>query len=96
MASWLTDFITSGTAIDWVLAFMVLEGLLLACFHRRGVPRRRLPEIGGLLLPGVFLVLALRASLVGSGPIAIVVLLLAALAAHVAELARRGWLTQRR
>jgi len=84
-------FILSGSAVDAILLLMVAEGLWLA---------RRQPASSVLfaLLPGAFLLLALRVALSGQGQAwwAVALLLLASLAAHLADLGTRGWFRRRR
>jgi NhaP-type Na+/H+ or K+/H+ antiporter len=85
----MTVLFASGHVVDIVLAVMLLEaGLLLAYRHRtRHGPSAA--ELLSVLVPGVFLLLALRAALVGAGALLISACLLAALLAHVADIARR-------
>jgi hypothetical protein len=85
MATWFA----SGHVVDLVLAVMLLEvGLLLAYRHRtrRGLSAA---ELLSVLVPGVFLLLALRGALVGAGSLLIAGCLVAALVAHLADVARR-------
>ena len=85
----MTALFASGHVVDVVLLVMLLEaGLLLAYRYRT----RRGPsaaELLSVLVPGVFLLLALRGALVGAGITSIAACLIAALLAHVADLARR-------
>lgn len=76
-------------AIDLVLGFVVLEALVLWLAWRRS--GRGLPplEILACLLPGAFLMLAVRAALAGQGGPAIAGWLLAALCTHLGDLALR-------
>ena len=82
-------------AIDVILALVVAEGLVLVALHRltgAGIPPHRLL---GTLAAGFFLMLATRLGLVAgaSGTLiaqgAVAACLLAALVAHVADLAIR-------
>ena len=85
MASW----IASGHLVEAIIALTVAEWLGLSLLNRwtgRGPSPVRL---GSLLLPGVFLLLALRAALVSSGWVVIAAALTAALFAHMADLAAR-------
>jgi formate/nitrite transporter FocA (FNT family) len=67
----MTALFASGHVVDIILAIMVLEaGLLLAYRYRT----RRGPsaaELLSVLVPGVFLLLALRGALVGAGMVPI-------------------------
>ena len=79
----------SGRAVDIVLTVMALEaGLLLAYRYRtrRGLSATDLLSV---LVPGAFLLLALRGALVGAGASVIATCLVAALLAHLADIARR-------
>jgi hypothetical protein len=83
------ELFASGHAVDIVLAVMALEaGLLLAYRYRtrRGLSAA---ELLSVLVPGAFLLLALRGALVGAGASLIAACLVAALLAHVADVARR-------
>jgi hypothetical protein len=85
----MTALFTSGHVVDIVLAVMLLEaGLLLAYRHRtRHGPS--VTEVLSVLVPGAFLLLALRGALVGAGVVLIAACLIAALLAHMADVARR-------
>jgi hypothetical protein len=79
----------SGRAIDLVLAFVVVEGLVLLGAWRlagRGLPPR---EVIAALVPGACLMLALRAALYDQSALQIVAWLLAALVSHLIDLALR-------
>ena len=80
---------STGRVVDLILAFVFLEAVFIAV-HRgktgRGV---RLREIAAGMLAGVFLLLALRCALVGERWPWIATWLLAALIAHLADLAGR-------
>jgi len=85
----IADFFANGRAVDLVLFLMLLEGIVLAAYHRRtgrGVAAR---DLLGVLLAGAFLLLALRAALTGARWNWIAVWLVAGLAAHLVDLARR-------
>jgi hypothetical protein len=79
----------SGHVADLILVVLVLESALLIAWHRRTgnglVPRAVL----ALALPGVALVLALRLALTGAWWGWIALALLAAFAAHLADIALR-------
>jgi hypothetical protein len=80
-------FFTSGHAVDVVLAVVVIEFAVLSL--RR--PKRSGGTVDRMLalLPGVCLLLALRASLVGAAWPWIAGALAASLPLHLADLARR-------
>jgi len=84
------ELFAGGRIVDLVLALVVLEALALWIHHRRtgrGIaPADFLPNLAA----GACLLLALRAALAGSGWIWIAAWLAAALAAHLADLARRA------
>ncbi len=85
----MAGFFASGQAIDLVLCVMALEaGVLTWLYRRRGIgvaPRVLWP----MLIAGAALLLALRAALTGAGWVLLAGLLLAALAAHLFDLAGR-------
>ena len=85
----LSDFFASGRAVDVVLGFMALEGLALIAW-RRATGRGLAPgAVASLLLPGMFLLLALRGALTGAQWPWMAGFLLASLLAHIADLRRR-------
>jgi hypothetical protein len=75
----MTDLFSSGRIVDAILALVALEAVLLL--------RRRALLLG--LLPGVLLLLALRAALRGAGWPVIALCLAGAFAAHLADLGLR-------
>ena len=79
----------TGRIADLIIALSLVEGGLLTWYYRRtgrGIaPSDALPN----LLAGIALVAALRLALSGAGWPAIATCLLAALAAHLADLRRR-------
>jgi hypothetical protein len=80
---------SGGRAIDLVLAFVVLEGLVLLAawrFAGRGLSPR---EVVSALVPGACLMLALRAALVEQSGVVIAAWLFAALVSHLTDLALR-------
>jgi asparagine N-glycosylation enzyme membrane subunit Stt3 len=85
----LEAWFVSGRIIDVILAIVVLEAVLL--FVLRQITGRGLTllEIAGLLLSGVFLILAVRAALTGAPWYMVSLLLLLSFAAHLWELSRR-------
>lgn len=74
----------SGRAVDIVLVVIAIEGLWLV-----GVQRRRVGDVALVLLPGVFMLLALRAALAGLAWPWIAAALLASFPVHLADLGRR-------
>jgi hypothetical protein len=82
-------FVLGGAVADVVLICLVLEAAaLLALRHLAGrgpAPR----EVAAIVLPGAFLVLALRCALTGAWWPLIPAMLLGALAAHLLDLAIR-------
>jgi hypothetical protein len=87
----LEDLIASGRIVDAIIAFIVVEALVLSLYHRRtslGLPP---VDVVTMLLAGLFLLLALRAALTGANWIWIAAFLGAALVAHLADLRRRWW-----
>ena len=80
------DFFASGHAADLVLAVLVLESVWL---KKRGW---RLAKIVGLVGPAVFIVLALRAALVGASWEWVATLLALSLPLHLIDL--RGRMTE--
>lgn len=82
-------FVTSGLVADLILLCLVLEAVALLAWRRIRGTGPSIADIMALLLPGAFLVLALRVALTG-GPWPLIPLALsAALVAHLADLARR-------
>lgn len=79
----------SPRLIDLILAFTALEAAALLLWHRR--TGRGLPpgSMARMLVPGVCLMLALRATLAGAALPWVPVALAAALVAHLADLAVR-------
>ncbi|WP_203071665.1 hypothetical protein [Falsiroseomonas ponticola] len=83
------DFFASGRVADLVLLVLLLEAALLLAWHRRTGRGLAPAAILGLALPGVALVLALRAALVGAGWPWVAAALSAAFAAHLFDLRLR-------
>ncbi len=79
-------FFASGRAIDLVLLVMLAEAVWL---RWRG--RASLPDIIRALLPGAFLLLAVRAALTGAPWPLVALPLLLSLPAHLADIRRRRW-----
>lgn len=87
----MAEFATSGRLVDWVIAFTLLEVLVLVIYHRRtgrGVaPALLIPNVAS----GLCLMLALRAALAQAAWPWIVLPLAASGIAHASDLHRR-WL----
>ncbi len=88
----MAEFFASGRVADLVLVVLALEALLLTLWHRRTGRGLAPAAVLGLALPGVALVLALRAALVGAGWRWVAMALTAAFAAHLLDV----WLRLRR
>jgi hypothetical protein len=83
------SLVRSGHVADVILACLVIEALALLAWQRatgRGLPPR---AVAALLLPGAFLVLALRLALTGEAWSLIPVVLVGALLAHLWDLRAR-------
>ncbi len=79
----------SGRIIDFILAFAAVEAILLVAYRRRvggGMPAG---DVIVCILPGVMLMLALRAALAEAAWPWIALCLVGALAGHFADLRRR-------
>ncbi|MCU0760231.1 MAG: hypothetical protein MUF07_13675 [Steroidobacteraceae bacterium] len=76
-------------AIEWVLLFVLLEAAVLWAAWRRTGRGLAPAAIVACLLPGAFLMLAVRAALAGQGGRPVAAWLLAALAAHLVDLGVR-------
>jgi hypothetical protein len=83
------EYFASGRAVDVAIAVMVIEFVAIAWLHRRGGRGPKPADIAAALAGGLFLLLALRFALTGAGWPAIAAALLAALVAHLVDLARR-------
>ncbi len=79
----------NGTAIDWILGVLVLEGVLLVAYRRVTQQGLGIGPVLSLLLPGACLLLALRCALTGAAPVWIAAWLLAAFFTHLADIALR-------
>jgi hypothetical protein len=82
-------WVRGGQVADLILACLVLEAIALLAWHRmtgRGLAPR---AVAALLLPGAFLVLALRFALTGAAWPLIPAALVAALGAHLWDLSAR-------
>jgi hypothetical protein len=85
MLMWLTD----GRIVDLVLAVTLVEALVLGSYHHRTGRGLAPAVVLALLLPGVCLMLALRAALIDAWPGWIAFWLAAAFAAHLLDLRQR-------
>jgi hypothetical protein len=81
--------LTSPALIDLVLLFTVVEALALTLLRRRAGRGLSAKALVLLLLPGIFLLLALRAALAGAAWPWVPAALLAALIAHLMDLRHR-------
>ena len=85
----MAEFFANGHAIDLVMAFVLLEAVLLYVIHRRtgrGVTPGALLR---LLVPGACLLLAVRAALTGASWMLVALWLILSLIAHLADLKQR-------
>lgn len=82
------DFILSGHAVDAVLAVMAVEFVVLVGLEKARRAQRAL-DLWCAFMPGVLLLLALRAALVGADWPWIALALSASFPFHLADLARR-------
>jgi hypothetical protein len=85
----LTEFLAGTHVADVALAALVVEGALLAAQHARTGRGLGAVDLVSVLLPGAFLLLALRTALAGTRGPALCVFLLCALLAHLADVRRR-------
>lgn len=83
----MSDGLASGLLVDAILVLMAVEAAAIAAFGRRvGLAWR---DVAASLVAGAFLLVALRAALVGAAPHWILLCLALALVAHVADMAAR-------
>jgi hypothetical protein len=86
----MSELFASGHAVDIVLAVLAAEVLVLSNRRTRRVgERHRGATMIIAALPGIFLLLALRAALTGADWIWIALWLAASFPAHLADLRRR-------
>ncbi|BDG72261.1 hypothetical protein [Roseomonas fluvialis] len=83
------SLVRSGHVADVILACLVLEAMALLAWHRATGRGLAPGAVAALLLPGAFLVLALRLALTGEAWALIPVVLVGALAAHLWDLRAR-------
>jgi hypothetical protein len=81
--------VRSGQVADLVLACLLIEAVALLAWRRFAGRGPAVAEVLALLLPGAFLVLALRFALTGAAWPLIPAMLAAALGAHLLDLGRR-------
>lgn len=79
----------SGRAADLILAVLVIEGVALALYHRITGRGLALSAVLPFLLAGAAFALSLRAAMTGAGWHLVAAPLLAALVAHLWDLAGR-------
>jgi hypothetical protein len=85
----MADFFTSGHVVDFIIAVLVVEGLALIFFRRGNSAPGRITNIIVAALPGICLLMALRAALTGAGWMFIALWLVLSFPAHLADLWRR-------
>jgi hypothetical protein len=84
-----SEFFSSGQALELVLALMLLEGVALVVWQRRSSVQMDLAGLLLNLMSGVFLVCAVHSALVGRWWGVIATCLLGSLVMHCADLWRR-------
>jgi hypothetical protein len=85
----MSEFFSSGRVVDLILAVLLLEVVALTAWRRHGSIRTSLAKLVVAALPGVFLLLALRAALNGAGWMWMALWLFASFPAHIADIWRR-------
>jgi hypothetical protein len=85
----MAELFANGRIVDAVIALMLLEALLLLWLRARWRRGPAPADLLGNLAAGLFLLLALRAALVGAAWTWIAASLTAALVAHLYDLSRR-------
>jgi hypothetical protein len=89
LTAFLRDFVSSGHAVDLVLAVVAGEFALL-CWRGRSQGRASsMIDVFFTLAPGACLLLALRAALTGAGWVWIATFLALSFPIHIIDLARR-------
>lgn len=83
-----SDLVAGGLIGDIALGAIVAEAALLVLLWRRAAPLVPKAHLANLI-SGLFLILALRAALTGSAPVAIVAFLSGSFLAHIADVALR-------
>ncbi len=85
----LAELFSSGHVVDLIIALMVVEALVLLVWRRRLGHTIAPGPLVASLLAGFFLLLALRGALTGAPWLVVAGWLLAALVAHLGDLAGR-------
>ena len=83
------ELLRSGRIVDLIVAFVVLEAVLLWTFRRRLRAGLSGADLFGLLAPGVCLLMALRSALTSADWTVVAGWLTAALLTHLYDLRRR-------
>jgi len=78
-----------GSIVDLIISFMALETVVLLGYRKISGTGLRAFDVLGLMLPGFFLLVALKEALIGSPWWLIAAFLLASLVAHLGDLWRR-------
>lgn len=89
MTDVLAGAFASGRIVDALLAFVLLEAILMIAVAPPGERARRTGDVVRLLLPGACLMLALRAALIDAAWTSIAGLLALSLVAHLWDLSAR-------
>ncbi len=82
----------NGRIVDAILALVLVEAIALILIRKRAGRGLKARDVIAGLLPGIGLLLALRAALLGNPWTSVALCLVGALLAHVYDLARR-WTT---
>ena len=85
----MAELFARGRIIDLILALVALEAILLIAFQPRRIRGPTRVDLMTMLLPGVFLMLALRGALVEAHWTWIAGCLLLSLISHLTDLWRR-------
>jgi hypothetical protein len=83
------EWLLSGRAVDLALLVTGLEFAVLICIRRATLHGLSAFNLARLLLPGIFLLLALRAALTAGSAGTIALYLILALSTHLVELKHR-------
>jgi hypothetical protein len=78
-----------GSVIDLIFVFMALEAVALIGYRKMSGMGLGTFDVLGLMLPGLFLLWALKKALIGASWWIIAAFLLASLVAHLGDLWRR-------
>lgn len=78
-----------GSVVDLIIGFMALESAALLGYRKISGTGLRTCDVLALMLPGLFLLLALKEALIGASWRMVATFLLAALIAHLGDLWRR-------